>query len=149
MRFPPPFLFVLTFLTGYGLQRALGLSYAASELPRGLASLGWVLVGGGGVFVLSNVVRFAIVRTTIIPHRRSSKLLVTGFYRITRNPMYLGMSLIFVGVAALKGAFLPLLLLPIPVLIMDRVFIPFEEGHLREAFGKQFDDYTRRVRRWI
>ena len=75
--------------------------------------------------------------------------MVRGPFRITRNPMYLGLVIVTVGVAFWVGH-LPMFAVPLLVFATaNGVHIPFEEDKLRRQFGAAFDDYLRRVRRWI
>ena len=87
--------------------------------------------------------------TTVKPFQRSSAL-VTGFpFSISRNPMYLGMSLLLLGVALLLGtvaALIPVVIFPY---VMDRIFVRIEEKMLAETFGREWEEYQSRVRRWI
>lgn len=92
---------------------------------------------------------FVLARTTLIPHGQASRLITAGPYRFTRNPMYLSLTLGYLGAAAIFLQVWPLLLLPIPVVTMNTFVIPFEEARLRECFGETFRDYCGRVRRWI
>jgi protein-S-isoprenylcysteine O-methyltransferase Ste14 len=88
-------------------------------------------------------------RTTVIPHGTPSTLIASGPYRFTRNPMYVSLVLIYVGAVLLKAQIWPLLLLPVPVAVVDRAVIPFEEARLREQFGPHYEEYRRRVGRWL
>ena len=79
----------------------------------------------------------------------NSKLVVRGPFGFTRNPMYLGLVLISLGIAFCSGS-LPLFVVPLLVFATANwVHIPFEEAKMRRQFGASFDDYTGRVRRWI
>ena len=113
------------------------------------AGAGIVLLAGGILLALSCMGLFLWTRTTIIPHRTASTLISWGPYRLTRNPMYLSLMLAFLGVAGLLTQVWPLILLPIPVLVMHRVVIPFEEARMRDAFGESFVAYCEQVRRWL
>jgi protein-S-isoprenylcysteine O-methyltransferase Ste14 len=95
-------------------------------------------------------VLFRQAGATFIPQAREHKrLVVDGPYRFTRNPMYLGLTLVALGVALWNGAW-PMLLAPIAVVAtFNFVHIPYEEAAMRREFGADFDDYARRVRRWI
>jgi protein-S-isoprenylcysteine O-methyltransferase Ste14 len=87
--------------------------------------------------------------TPVIPFERSTALVLRGPYRFTRNPMYLGMVLLLVGVATLLaslGAYLPI---PLFAWIIHKNFIEGEERFLTEIFGEQYLAYRRRVRRWF
>jgi protein-S-isoprenylcysteine O-methyltransferase Ste14 len=88
-------------------------------------------------------------RTTVKPFERSTALLTDGAFAWTRNPMYLGMSLILAGIAALFGSFSPWIIVVAFVILMDRVFIQREERQLDESFGVTFKQYSSRVRRWL
>ena len=90
-------------------------------------------------------------RTTVNPLRpdNATALVTDGIFAWTRNPMYLGMTLVALGAALWAGR--PLMFLA-PVLVFavaNFFFIPFEEAKMRRQFGEQFDGYTKRVRRWI
>ncbi len=63
--------------------------------------------------------------------------------------MYVGLTLIYLGVSALTGAVWPLLFLPLPVLVTDRRVIPMEERQLEAAFGASYLAYKARVPRWL
>jgi len=88
--------------------------------------------------------------TEINPTSATNRLLVTsGPYRFTRNPMYLGLVLVALGIAAWVGAW-PMVLAPVAIFATANwVHIPFEEAKMRRQFGPEFDDYAGRVRRWI
>jgi len=79
----------------------------------------------------------------------NSKLVTSGPFRITRNPMYLGLVLVTLGNAFWAGAW-PMFLAPIAIFAMlNWVHIPFEEAKMRRQFGQAFDAYVGKVRRWI
>jgi protein-S-isoprenylcysteine O-methyltransferase Ste14 len=88
--------------------------------------------------------------TEILPHSPTNKLLLTeGPYTFTRNPMYLGMALVLLGIAFFIGT-LSMFLVPVVFLcLMNFIFIPFEEAKMLRQFGERYQDYKRRVRRWI
>jgi protein-S-isoprenylcysteine O-methyltransferase Ste14 len=92
---------------------------------------------------------FLINRTTIIPHRRASTFVQRGPYRWTRNPMYVALTLIYLGICSLTASVWPLLFLPVPLLFLNRLVIPMEERHMEEVFGAQYLAYKTRVRRWL
>ena len=79
----------------------------------------------------------------------NKKLVVTGPFRFTRNPMYLGLVLFSLGIAFVAGS-LPMFVVPLAVFATANfVHIPFEEEKMRRQFGTAFEDYTRATRRWI
>ena len=97
------------------------------------------------------VVEFRRVRTTLNPLTpgSSSTLVTQGIYRFTRNPMYLGMLMVLIGVAVATANLSAFLLLPVFVLYMNEFQIKPEERALAGIFGKKFEDYRSEVRRWI
>ena len=103
-----------------------------------------------GVFL--NVVadrQFKRHRTTVKPFEQSAAL-VTGFpFSITRNPMYLGVTLMLLGIALLFGTVSPLLPVVTFAVLMDMRFIRTEEQMLAESFGSEWEQYRARVRRWL
>ena len=149
LRVPPPLLFVITFVAGAGLQHLAPLTVDASNIVLAIRVIGVGLTATGVLIALSCLALFLAARTTVIPFGTSTSLISRGPYRFTRNPMYLSLVLVYLGVAGILVELWPLFLLPLPVAILHRMVIPFEEARLREAFGAAFDHYCTRVRRWI
>lgn len=87
-------------------------------------------------------------QTTVKPFERSAALVVTGVFRISRHPMYLGMVLILLGVAILLGTVAPLFVVVIFGVLMELVFVRTEERMLEEQFGATWLDYKKKVRKW-
>jgi protein-S-isoprenylcysteine O-methyltransferase Ste14 len=85
----------------------------------------------------------------MIPFKEVSALVTTGVYRVTRNPMYLGMALVLFGTSITVGAYSALFVAPIFMAIIEFRFIRPEEVMLRELFGDVFDNYCKLVRRWL
>jgi protein-S-isoprenylcysteine O-methyltransferase Ste14 len=117
-------------------------SFAGQVLGGVLIVFGlWLLVSAGGLF--------SRAETGVIPFRNVSVLVTDGVYRYSRNPMYLGMSLVLWGCAVTVGASTALLVPPVFVVIIWLRFISPEEAMLRGLFPEQFADYCACVRRWI
>ncbi len=87
-------------------------------------------------------------QTTVKPFEQSSALVVTGVFRISRHPMYLGMVLILLGVAILLGSVTPLFIVAIFGVLLELVFVRAEERMLEEQFGATWLAYKKRVRKW-
>jgi protein-S-isoprenylcysteine O-methyltransferase Ste14 len=92
---------------------------------------------------------FRRARTTIKPFRESTTLITSGPFRFSRNPIYVGLVLVLLGFAILLGSLTPFVVVPMFAILIDRVFIVREERMLSEAFPDDYEDYCRRVRRWI
>jgi protein-S-isoprenylcysteine O-methyltransferase Ste14 len=110
-----------------------------------------VFVGTGAAIGFAGVWSFHRARTTVNPWRphASSALVVSGVYSRTRNPMYLGLLLALVGWGLCLANVYALLLAGTFVPYMNRFQIRPEERALEQAFGQDFPDYCRRVRRWL
>jgi protein-S-isoprenylcysteine O-methyltransferase Ste14 len=92
---------------------------------------------------------FLIARTAIYPASRARAFVHTGPYRFSRNPMYLGLFLIYVGVALVNSKLWPLATMILPFLLLQRVVIPLEEQQMTKRFGQAYLDYCARVPRWF
>jgi len=92
---------------------------------------------------------FKRAKTTVKPSETPTSLIVEGPFRFSRHPMYLGMCAVLAGVAALLGALTPWLVVPPFVAAMEMLFIRSEEKAMRQAFGESYQEYKRRVRRWL
>lgn len=79
----------------------------------------------------------------------SRRLLVTGPFRFSRNPIYLSGITVSLGIAISLGSLMTFLFPAILFLALDRLYIPAEETRLANRFGQEYRDYKRRVRRWI
>ena len=147
-RIPPP-------LVGLALAAAM---WAASAWPPLFEVVSWgrhslvvLLVAAGVAFDLAGLVAFRSRGTTVNPLRpRNASALVTGgVYRITRNPMYVGMALLLTAWAVHLSALWPFLGPVAFVLYINRFQIAPEERVLGELFGESWSAYTARVRRWL
>jgi protein-S-isoprenylcysteine O-methyltransferase Ste14 len=109
------------------------------------------LAAAGVVTSVLGVVAFRRARTTVNPMHpeSSSALVVTGIYRLTRNPMYLGFLLLLLAWAVFLSNALAVLVLPTFVLYMNRFQIGPEERALTSTFGAAYVTYQARVRRWL
>ena len=87
--------------------------------------------------------------TTVKPFEKSNALVTGGVFGISRNPMYLGMTLILLGLALLLGSATPFAVVAVLAILFDRIFIAPEESMLEDTFGDTFRQYLKSVRRWI
>jgi protein-S-isoprenylcysteine O-methyltransferase Ste14 len=115
-----------------------------------LVPLGVALIVIGIALAVTAAALFRREDTELNPTSPANRKLVTsGPFRFTRNPMYLGLVIVTLGIALLLGAW-PMLLAPIAIFATANwVHIPFEEDKMRRQFGGAFDAYARDVRRWI
>jgi protein-S-isoprenylcysteine O-methyltransferase Ste14 len=92
---------------------------------------------------------FKINKTTVKPFEQPTVLVTHGPFRISRHPMYLGMTMILLGVAIFLGSLVSMAAPVAFVITMELLFIPFEEQAMHETFGEQYCSYSKGVRRWI
>ena len=142
---PPPILFALPPVIGWLADRRFPL-----PLPRPLFHfVGALLLVLAGALAAAALGLFAQTRTTVVPHGRPAALVTTGPYRISRNPMYVALTLASLGASAVVGTLWALLLVPLPVFAIHTVVIPLEEETLSKVFGDEYEAYKSHVRRWF
>ncbi len=95
------------------------------------------------------MVTFHRAKTAINPHHSASRLVSDGPYRFTRNPMYTGLTIAYVGGAALLDSAWPIIVLPVVLVILVQTVVLREERYLADAFGAEYSGYVARVRRWL
>jgi protein-S-isoprenylcysteine O-methyltransferase Ste14 len=88
-------------------------------------------------------------KTSVMPFEVPTVLITTGPFRFSRNPIYLGMTFILFGAAAIPGTLSPFIFPIIFVFIVNKSFIPVEERTLEKLFGEKYLAYKNKVRRWI
>jgi protein-S-isoprenylcysteine O-methyltransferase Ste14 len=110
---------------------------------------GVVMIIAGLVTTIGGDQQFKKARTPVSPLDTPTTLVTGGFYRYTRNPMYLGFALILGGVWLMLGALTPLIGVLVFVVVIDRWNIPYEEWKMTQVFGSAYQAYRSQVRRWI
>jgi protein-S-isoprenylcysteine O-methyltransferase Ste14 len=143
---PPPLIFLAGLAIGFALEALL----PGSSLP---AAVQWIL---GGLLLVAGLALLASFNTSfqrkgtaVEPWKPTTAIVTTGPYRLTRNPAYLGMTLVYAGIAVLAAALWALVPLPLVLLIIDRMVIAREERYLERKFGEEYLGYKRSARRWI
>jgi protein-S-isoprenylcysteine O-methyltransferase Ste14 len=142
----PPFWLLLALLAMGALHTLLPVS---TVLPWPWSLLGLAIIAASILLMLACVFRFHRAKTGIRPFTPAEQLVVEGAYRFTRNPMYVGLVGVCLGVAIQLGTASPLFVPPLFFLVLDRRFVRREEIFLRGRFGAAFDEYCGRVRRWL
>ncbi len=117
--------------------------------PAPLRWIGLFIVVAGYALVIWTIRLFGRAGTTLRPFGKPTSLVVTGPYRWSRNPIYLGLALMQLGLGVLLDSALPFLVIPAFIIIMTRWFIRPEEEILQRAFGEENIAYRSRVRRWL
>ena len=139
------------------LAAALALAWAqARYAPMGLGFgtgvadfLGGVLIGGGLILIVLAAWEMRRAHTTIIPNREADKLVTSGIFKRSRNPIYVGDALILAGCILRWDAVLALVLVPCFVWVIEKRFVIPEENMLRRKFRADFARYMQKTRRWL
>jgi protein-S-isoprenylcysteine O-methyltransferase Ste14 len=146
VRLPPPFVLfghlAAAFLLGWRVHLPLPLPF-----PVRLLGVGTVLLG---LLLAYTAIRAMIAaRTPVDPYEAVTALVVTGPYRLTRNPIYLGFVCCLTGLPLALGTYWGLLLVPPMVVVMNRLIVRHEETYLEGKFGQYYRAYKSSVRRWL
>lgn len=147
--FPPPLVFVLALLGAAAIEWRRPWPLVAT--PGMLLATAGVVLTLAAVSLAASAVRvFRQAQTTVLPALRPTTAIVErGPYRFTRNPMYLGMTIAYLGVALIMNSTVALIMLPVVILVIDVFVIRREERYLSAKFAAPYDSYRARVRRWL
>jgi protein-S-isoprenylcysteine O-methyltransferase Ste14 len=148
LRVPPPVVTAVCALLMWFLARA---SPALDVDVPGRVAAATTFFVIAVVIGITALLGFRRAKTTINPltPHASSALVVRGIYRWTRNPMYLAMLLVLIGWACIVSNWAALAMLPLFVATLNRLQIEPEERALHAGFGAEFENYRRKVRRWL
>ena len=147
-RIPPP---LVAALVAVGMW---SISWLGPRLTLASGAKYWavaILAAAGLAFAVTGIMAFRASRTTVNPlePELTSALVTNGVYRVTRNPMYVGMALLLLAWAVNLGAVLPFAGVVVFVLYITRFQIQPEERVLARKFGDAFSTYATRTRRWL
>ncbi len=148
LRLPPVVLVLIVAMMMWALAFAVPSLAVTVPVAGGLA-MGFIMAGAA--FALLGVYEFKQASTTVDPRcpDKSASLVVSGVYRLSRNPMYLGFLLLLLGWACYLQHYLPFLLVPVFVLYINRFQIRPEERYMQQKFAADFTAYVSRVPRWV
>ena len=142
--YPPHYLLVLSLcmlLTWY-----FGES-SPQNLPLIIFGLG--LIGLGFLLAFNSIARFIRAKTGVVPFSESTTLITDGFYKYTRNPMYVGMNSFLLGLFIILNNPINFTFLVIFFFIVRNLFVIKEEVQMEETFGEDYLIYKGKVRRWL
>lgn len=146
IRIQPPILVLIHVVLLLVLARLVPLPLRV--LPV-LQPVGFLLAMLGFLCGLAALMTFRRAQRDATARARSTSLITTGIYRFTRHPVYLGFVLILIGISLNIGSYWGVLLAPILLFLFNRLVVDPEETYLAQKFGKEFDVYKTKVRRWI
>ena len=146
VKIPPPLFYIAGFLVGVVLELAFPIAALPLTIALAAALIGvaiWLALDGAAML------HFRRSGTSMVPMRPTTALVTSGPYQFTRNPMYLGMAVLYAALALALGVIWALAVLPLVILAVDRLVIAREEPYLERKFGEQYREYKGRVRRWL
>lgn len=146
VKFPPPAIFVLLILFGFGLGFVMPLG---TGLPPALAPLGYLFIAAGIAIALIVLGVFKRANTAIEPWKPTTALVTDGLYAWSRNPIYAGFCLFNFGVGIAANNLWIVLSIFVGAWLVHKVAIEKEERYLEQEFGQEYLDYKARVRRWL
>ena len=139
------------------LLAAFGLAWLIRACDPWRLSFGWpvvnllagLLIGAGLILTVLAIIEMRKSRTTLIPHQEAAHLVISGIFKRSRNPIYLGDALILAGFILYIDAPLALPLVPLFLWLIEQRFVFPEEDRLRRKFRQAFHSYCQTTRRWI
>ena len=120
---------------------------SSQTLP--LILIGICLIGLGFLLAFNSISSFIKAKTGVVPFSESTTLITEGFYKYTRNPMYVGMNSFLLGLMLILKNPLNIIFLIIFFFIVRNMFVLKEEVQMEETFGEDYLTYKRKVRRWL
>ncbi|MFS8531163.1 methyltransferase family protein [Sphaerobacter thermophilus] len=146
---PPPLIYAAGLILGLllGRMRPAALLPPRARGPRRAAGTALIAAGSGlGGWAVWTMARAG---TGPNPRHPATALVVDGPFRYSRNPIYLSLTAIYLGITLLRNTLWPLLLLPAVLAVIRRGVIEREERYLLSRFGESYRAYQARVRRWV
>ena len=145
---PPPLVYVLIFLIALFMQKKVSIDDSLFHLQ--IAKIvGILLLVISLFFLITSLRKFSQSKNTLILIKPAASLQTNGIYNISRNPMYVGLAIVYLGVSCFIGNWWNVILFPILLLILQEYIINPEEKYLYRRFGQEYLDYKSKVRRWL
>jgi len=146
---PPPLIYAGSLLVGLLLNLLLPVKLLPKRRRVLSLIVGATSIGLGVMLARAAFQQMQRAKTNINPTKPTTAIVTEGPYRLTRNPIYVALTLLYAGIALLFNSFWMMLLLPFVLVIMNVGVIEREERYLQSKFGKQYLNYRRSVRRWL
>lgn len=141
---PPPLIFLGGLVAGFVLDH-----FAAWPAMRPAVAAGLALLGLGLVLMFLGIREFQRAGSDYQPYKPTTRIITSGPFRFTRNPLYLSLTLVYAGLALAMGSFWALVLLGAVLLVLRYGVIAREERYLEARFGAEYLRYKNSVRRWL
>jgi protein-S-isoprenylcysteine O-methyltransferase Ste14 len=145
---PPPLIYVLFFLMAKLLQKKISLNDQLLHQTAERIAGGCFLTVACFLIFLS-LRQFLQSRNTVITIKPANSLQKDGIYNFTRNPMYVGLAFVYLGLTVFIGNWWNLIVFPLLLIIVQEYIIRREENYLEKRFGQEYLEYKSKVRRWL
>jgi protein-S-isoprenylcysteine O-methyltransferase Ste14 len=145
---PPPIFYVLTFIAAVFIQKSIPISDMFFRMKTTKVA-GVIFLIIALFFLFRSLRQFFLTKNTVILIKPASSLQTTGIYSITRNPMYVGLAIVYLGITCFIGNWWNIIFFPFLILIVQEYIIKREEKYLGFEFGQEYEAYKNRVRRWL
>jgi protein-S-isoprenylcysteine O-methyltransferase Ste14 len=145
---PPPLIYVLIFIAAIFIQKKIYIDDSVFHL-RLVKELGVLFLLIAFFFLVTSLTTFFKSRNTVVLIKPASSLQTRGVYGFSRNPMYVGLLFVYLGITCFIGNWWNIILVPLLIFIIQVYVIRSEENYLQRAFGDEFTEYKKRVRRWL
>ena len=144
-KIPPPIVTLVSIVIIYLFESKIEYS----QLHLKAIGITFLILGLTLIFLA--VLKFIKTKTTVDPTRphKTSILVITGIYKLTRNPMYLGMLFLIMAYAIYNNNIFGCIVVPIFIFYMNKFQIEPEEIEMRKKFGESFENYCKKVNRWL
>jgi protein-S-isoprenylcysteine O-methyltransferase Ste14 len=149
LKIPVPWVYVLTYLLGLIPQFIFPISIHSHTVLFFLKTSGVFLFAFGASLAAWSLIIFHKANTTTTPGEKSAKLIMTGPYRFSRNPMYVSLLVAYLGEAGLLAQLWPVIFLPLAFAYVNWIVIPLEEAVLTDDFKDEYINYCKSVHRWL
>jgi len=145
----PPLIYLAALVAGIALGIFVPLPWLGGVLADILLAVGWIAVAAALALWFSAISAMRRAGTTLNPRGTPEYLLTGNAFGISRNPIYLGNTLLMIGIGLAAGMLWFIILAIVAAFLTQKLAIEREERHLDQRFGKRYRDYRKRVRRWI
>ena len=145
---PPPLFYVLTFIAAILIQSKIKIDDAFFH-EKGTKITGVIFLIIAIFFLVKSLGQFFQSKNSLITIKPATSLQTTGIYNVTRNPMYVGLAIVYLGISCFIGNWWNIILFFLLLLIIQEYIIKHEEKYLERRFGQEYLDYKLKVRRWL
>jgi len=143
----PPVIYLVPLIAGYFLNKWINLKILSDDFI--LNVIGWILIVSGVLIILWTIYFFTKEKEDVRLEKPTNKIIIKGPFRFSRNPIYLSFNLGYIGISFISNNLWLIIFLPIAFIVLYYWVVLREEEYLEKKFGKKYQLYKKKVRRWI